>query len=211
MKLILTKHPLHMSDQIVRACKVVRPDTSPVFVSLVPVEAALPNKCVLNARKQETLGRGRCVLGWKLLTWPKVLTQFIGHAVVNREGQLVCVTPDIDGTGQILFVPDDSIRFNSSDPTARMPTRYVSVDRDPSVAQFISVIEQQDAIRCRYPPTSGKIAVTTAEAHLLEHLRAEELELIRQIALQRLADDDPCVCDSARNFGQCCKKAMLAV
>jgi len=190
MKLILTDHPARLGEEVTRACQLVCPATAPAFVPIVPAVNSRPHKCVINARAEEAGRRGYCVLA-----------QFIGHAVVCREQQMTCVTPDLHGARRILFLADDSVQFDSADPMARMPMRHVPFDRDPSVARFISVIEQQHAIRSVHPPTSGSITISRSEAQVLGQLQAEMTELIRRIALRKLGDNDRCVCNSKRPFG----------
>jgi hypothetical protein len=208
MRLVLTDHPTELDEATTAACARVC-TAAPEWVTISPSLDALPNKCILNARRVEASGRGRCITGWKVLTWPRVLVQLVGHAVIAEAGRLTCVTPDLYGSSRILFVRDDRIFFDSTDDEDRMPTRLVPFDADPAVDRFIDAQERILAIKRKFPPSRGLIRVAGQDAVALRELEARLPGLIREIALKRLGENDRCVCDSGQPFAQCCRKAMI--
>jgi len=121
----------------------------------------------------------------------------------------VCITPDSHGDEQILFVADPSLTFDASDPMARMPSQQVAVDPHPDVAAFISVQDQIRALKERFPPSSGPLLLTGADAAAFQRLERSQVRLIREISLRTLRPNDPCVCDSGRRFRKCCQREML--
>jgi hypothetical protein len=209
VKLVLTRLPERAGPEVDRACRSIGLAGSPVFVPVVPAPDALANRCIHNVRRAAERGEGDVVVGWKILAWPRILVQFIGHAVLKSGERLVCITPDSHGDEQILFVADPSLTFDASDPMARMPSQQAAVDPHPDVAAFISVHDQIRALKERFPPSSGSLLLTGADAVAFARLERSQVRLIREISLRTLRPNEPCVCDSGRRFRKCCQRDML--
>jgi hypothetical protein len=209
VKVVLTQLPAKVTPGIGRACSSIGLQGSPVFVRIEPARDADANRCIYNVRRAAERGDGEVVLGWKILAWPRVLVQFIGHAVLRNRERLLCITPDRHGDEQVLFVADPSIEFDAADPMARMPSLQVALDPHRDVAEFISVQEQIRALKETFPPSSGPLLLTGADAVALKRLEGLQVRLIREIALRTRKPNEPCVCDSGRKFRKCCQGEML--
>jgi len=79
------------------------------------------------------------VLGWDITVWDHVLLDCIGHAVVQSENELFCVSPSRHGETSLLFLPDNRLQFNFDDPTARMPSKEIPLSNKPEVQRFIDL------------------------------------------------------------------------
>ncbi len=209
MKVVLTELPARVTPGIGRACSSIGLRGSPVFVRVEPARDADANRCIYNVRRAAERGDGEVVLGWKILAWPRVLVQFIGHAVLRNRERLLCITPDRHGDEQVLFVADPSIEFDAADPMARMPSLQIALDPHRDVAEFISVQDQIRALKEKFPPSSAPLLLTGADAVALKRLEALQVRLIREIALRTRKPSEPCVCDSGRRFRKCCQGEML--
>jgi hypothetical protein len=207
---ILTSMPQKVTPEIAQACEYLSINKPPVFVPIVPDPNARANKCIFNVRAAAEEGRGAVVLGWKIFEWPGVLVQFVGHAVLRVVGDsLLCLTPDTHRDTRVLFAEDPRIRFDDSDPLARMPSRHVAVTHHTDAAEFIRAEEQIHALKSKLPPTSGAISLTHADATRLRHLESAQLMAIRDIALRTLSSTAPCICGRGRAFHACCRPGML--
>lgn len=209
MRVVLTELPARVTPGILRACRSIGLRGPPVFVPVEAARDADANRCVYNVRRAAERGDGEVVLGWKILAWPRVLAQFIGHAVLRNRERLVCITPDRHGDEQVLFVADPAIEFDASDPMARMPSLQIALDPHADVAEFISVQAQVLALKKKFPPSSGPLLLTGVDAVALKRLEASQVRLIREIALRTRKPNEPCVCDSGRKFRKCCQGEML--
>lgn len=148
------------------------------------------------------------VVGWKLFIWPRVVVQFIGHAVLRRGDNLVCVTPDTADEQRVLFVEDPSIEFDAVNPNARLPSFFHAIDQHPDVSDFIRVEQQIHAIKAKFPARSGPLLLRGADAEQLQQLQVQQVRLIRGITLRMCKPNERCVCNSGRKFRKCCHAAM---
>lgn len=208
MQVVLTEVPDAVTAEVVTACASRSLSERPDFVCIEPAADAVANRCIHNVQRAASRGEGDVVVGWKIMTWPRVLAQFIGHAVLGRDGQRVCITPDLHGETRVLFVADPSITFDSNDPSARMPSFYHPIDRHPDVAAFIRVEGELHVIKTKFPVGSGPLALHGADAELMKRLRVQQVRLIREIALRTRKPNERCLCDSGRKFKKCCHGAM---
>jgi hypothetical protein len=117
------------------------------------------------------------VLGWDVSIWEGVLLDCIGHAVVRRENELLCVTPSKYPGERLLFLPDPSLTFDFEDPNARMPVAEFALSARPEVAHLIEAIQRERAIDVRYPVSSQPLVVQGQDAIDLQRLRRLKSEL----------------------------------
>lgn len=211
MRLVLTRSPNRITDQILKAlqtCSLYRP---PSFIRITLAPGAKHNQCILNVREYCNRTGAQPLLGWKINVWPRILVQIVGHAVVRESGVLRCITPGPDDEDQILFVEDENLLFDFSDPRARMPSRMIASASHPDIKEFISNESEMIDIRCQGPRTSGLIEITGPSAERLMQLQTDQIELIRRISLRSTKLNDRCICESGRRFSRCCRNSMVAV
>ena len=73
------------------------------------------NECHANASwyaDNDPEGLSRMVSGW-WIQWPNL----VFHSVVEREGQLICVTPTPFDEGEFGFIPDDAVVWSDDGRT----------------------------------------------------------------------------------------------
>jgi hypothetical protein len=176
------------------------------FLQSRPRLTAKRNRCAFNVRELVEKEGGEIILGWKIEIWSPVLLHLVGHAVWLKDGDLTCVTPQPEA--QILFVPDETITFDFK-PTSRLPTQMLPLIRDSAVMRLIKNIEQDDAIRHRYPVSSGPLVLQGQDAADAQRLQLEKTDLIMEIALKYQDLNGRCVCTSGKKFKKCCRIQML--
>lgn len=128
-----------MSEAILAACKVLVPDGEPVYISRQPVSDGRVNKCTFNVRQYLQKNPGRMVLGWDISVWDGVLLDAIGHAIVEDNDELRCVSPSKYGESRLLFLRDERLSFDFDDSEARMPSMQIPISKSRDVARFIEL------------------------------------------------------------------------
>lgn len=211
MKISPTLTPKNISLTLRTACKKITSQSQPIFVDVKPADYSLPNKCTFNVREAVNCEGGSIEYGWLVTVWPKVLLDCIGHAIHVSDCSRKCVTPNIDKSARILFLPDSSLSFDFDDPQARMPHRMIPLIDDPSVARFILNEKKEIEIKCKYTRTSQSIVINADDTRELKRIEGEKTELFRRIFLRTKHHNEPCVCGSGRKFRKCCRSEMEAV
>ncbi|MDB4875592.1 MAG: sec-C metal-binding protein [Gemmatimonadetes bacterium] len=206
---VLTRLPSEVTLEVRQACARLGLVDEPRFVDIRPDPSAVINKCIFNVLAAVSAGRGSLVLGWKTHVWPRVLVEFVGHAVLAVDDVLMCITPDRYGETMVLFVPDARIAFDPNDSTARMPSQLVACSDHEDIAAFIRTRQEMDAIRKAYPPGAGDLLLTGAEAERFRKLERAQRRALRDISLRTLDHNAPCVCGRAKAFKKCCRPGML--
>src|SRR5258708_392594 len=208
MKLRPTHIPAKLTDSLVKACRVLVPDGKPVFVPRQPNSEAAVNKCTFNVRQYLRTNPGTMVLGWDISVWDRVLIDAIGHAVVEENGELLCVSPSKYGESRLLFLRDDRLSFDFDDSAARMPAKQIPISKSREVARFIELGAAEVSIKSKYPVTSGQLLVRGKDAIRLQEIARERSQLMLSISLGHTENSNPCVCGSGRKFRKCCKSQI---
>lgn len=208
MKFNPTNTPAKLTADILDGCRKLVPGAKPVFVQRQPAPDAQVNKCSLNVRRYLAESQGTMVLGWDISVWENVLLDCIGHAVVQIEAGLLCVSPSKYGETSLLFLPDDSLEFDFDDSMARMPSKRIALSSKPEVQQFIDVEAEELVIRSKYAVSSGQISVRGADASALQQLGLRKQKLTLTILLNTTLSRSACFCGSGRQFRKCCKSKV---
>jgi hypothetical protein len=210
MKLTLTRTPKAVAPEIFDACERLVPGSQPCFVRRRPASDATVNKCIFNVRRYLLEHPGSMVLGWDIAVWDHVLIEYIGHAIVQSGNELFCVSPSKYGDSSLLFLRDDSLRFDFDDPMARMPAKKIPLSNEPEVRRFIELEEEELSIKSKYPVTSGQIAIRGTDAIILQTMMREKEQLTLKILLATTPTGGPCFCGSNKRFGDCCRRKLLS-
>lgn len=208
-KTVLTRLPSDVTIEVRQACARFGLVDEPRFVDVRADPSAVINKCIFNVLAAVSAGRGSAVLGWKIHVWPRVLVEFVGHAVLRVDDVLMCITPDQYGESMVLFAPDPRVAFDPDDSTARMPSQLVACSDHEAIAAFIRTQQEMDAIRKAYPRRSGDLLLTGAEAERFRKLERAQRRALRDISLRTLDHNAPCVCGRGQPFKKCCRPGML--
>lgn len=104
--------PLKISDQIVAFCQEIDSTEEPSFLSFQPTEKAELHECFRNVESHIALYSGDIQYGWIIWESPNRTLNAEFHAVwVSPTGELLDITPKVDGEIRILFLPDSTITF----------------------------------------------------------------------------------------------------
>jgi SEC-C motif len=208
MKFRPSHTPSRVTQSITAACSALVPDEEPVYVPREPYSEALINKCTFNVRQYLRNNPGRMVTGWDISVWDGVLLDAIGHAVVEHNGALVCISPSKYGDSRVLFLRDDRLSFDFDDSEARMPRKQIPISKSREVARLIELEATEVAIKSKYPVGSGQIIVGGQDAITLQQIARDKSQLMLRISLSHTDNASPCVCGSGRKFRKCCRSQM---
>ncbi len=119
--------------------------SAPQFVEVVPDESAILDQCFFNV----ILSGDKPVYGWLIWELTGFWLEAVRHAVVERDGKLVDITPPVDGEARLLFVPDPDWEFDYLDPKpTRRPARHLLTD-DADVVKWAGLADEFDALKWR--------------------------------------------------------------
>lgn len=208
MKLRPTHTPTRISESILGACRILVPGGEPVYVPRQPLPEALVNKCTFNVRQYLRNHPGRIVFGWDISVWDGVLLDAIGHAIVEHNDELLCVSPSKYGASRLLFLRDERLSFDFDDSGARMPAKQIPISKSREVARLIELGATEVAIKSKYPVASGQILVRGQDAVTLQQIARDKSQLMLRISLSHTENASPCVCGSGRKFRKCCKSQI---
>jgi len=200
--------PTVISTELKQACLKVAGNEKPYLLEVNPKKEYKINKCAYNAKIEAESVGGRIIFGWAIFIWENVMFDFIGHAVVEVEGQYYCVTPSIKADTKVLFLSDDSISFDFENPNSRLPSCEIPISKRLEVKKLLETRENIRTIKIKYPVSSGHISVTVEDAKALSKLENQQRELIDKVNYFLHPVKAKCPCGSGRQFKKCCRPHM---
>lgn len=121
---------------LLRFCRSVVPDTSPVFVAVRTEKTAEQNECFENVRLHVEAQGGEAVHGWAIWEWPKVYFEAEFHCVwKSPSGDLIDITPNVPPYPWILFLPDPRRVYKDR----LIDNQRKALMRDPVLDKFYDV------------------------------------------------------------------------
>lgn len=88
-----TSSPRRISPAITTLCNEINPSESPALVEVRPQPNAIHSECFHNVMEHVEENGGRIIFGWTIWEWPRVFIEAEHHAVSEKNGELVDVTP----------------------------------------------------------------------------------------------------------------------
>ena len=174
-----TTTPIEISDAIIKFCSEIDPTQTPVFINPKPDPKASPSECFSNVRDQIKTHGGSMQLGWIIWETPDIMLEGMFHAIWSSpEGELVDVTPQMDGEPQILFLPDSAATIQNEEGDIVGMRRIPLVD-DPLVHEFIRLSDLKDAVKVR---TKGTL--TMPDLAEMGEIEMERIPLQKKLALK---------------------------
>lgn len=126
--------------KIINLCNSIAKNVEPVYLNVEKENDALPMECTKNVFRKIKKDGGFIQYGWQIWeTLPKVLIEAEFHAVwVDSNGDMHDITPKDYGISSILFLPDNSIKYNNE----QIDNKRISLVNDPLVHRFIKNNEE---------------------------------------------------------------------
>jgi hypothetical protein len=109
--MIVETTPLAVTARILEFCRGIDPTTAPIYVPVQPEPECIVDDCFFNVADEVALRGGNIQYGWIIWEFPTILLAAEFHAVLEREGRLLDITPKRDGEERILFLPDSTRKY----------------------------------------------------------------------------------------------------
>lgn len=135
--------PSRVTDKIMELCSGIVPDAVPEYVSVAAQEWSLPCECFPNVQKMVREHGGQQVNGWAIWQWANILVEAEAHSVwQSPEGELIDITPHVNGENEILFLKDDDMVYKGN----TIASIRLALTSSQLVAEFIWLMNERDRI-----------------------------------------------------------------
>lgn len=143
--------PTALTDEVLAYTKTLG-DGVGAFVDVVSFEGAVEDQCFYNTVMSGELP----VFGWLVWELTGFWLEAVRHAVVERDGVLVDITPPLDGETRTLFVRDSDWAFDylAPKPTRKAP-RFLLTD-DADVVKWAKLADEFDQFKWRHSAFKGE-------------------------------------------------------
>lgn len=139
--------PDAITHEILEFCREIDPTQEPVYIYVTPEDGQLILECLDNVERLVKERGGEIQHGWIIWEAPGYLLDAVFHAVWRSpDGDLVDVTPQMDGETRILFLPDSYMTFNGG----VVANRRKALSNSLEVQALIHEGEAMDAAREEY-------------------------------------------------------------
>lgn len=203
--MMLTKTADPKLPHVVRFCRGISSEGSPVLLPILPDEGSVPLDCFNNVRRRVARGGGRIVLGWAIWEWPGVYIEAEHHAVYQPEpaGKWIDLTPSqVPHLSTRLFLPDAAASYDFDNEGVRHDNHRKALTNDPLVQRLFESARRHSEIMNSIPGV-GEVRVTPAIARLLQAADFENIQIAMQLALKYTSRNAPCFCGSGAKFKRC--------
>jgi len=141
---------------------------------------------------------GSIQYGWLLWEWPHVYIEAEFHSVWrDADGVLHEVTSSPEGAVEILFLPDDSRRYEGK----HIDNVRLAIRDDLLVHNYIRLAELRTRVLTRGERAYQHGAVNIPAVEILPIL--EHMDIVRRMLLNNQRASDVCACGSGRKYKRC--------
>ncbi len=123
--------PKKITPEILAFCRDEIGQGLPLYIPVAPTPEAAPGQCYFNVLDEIERQGGEMQIGWLIWELPDMYLTAERHAVVDRSGRFVDLTPAVGGERRVLFVPTDE------DGIHRIPNKYRALANHPLLERFI--------------------------------------------------------------------------
>jgi len=201
-----TTSPRRISPAILSLCQEINPDAEPVVVPVKPDTGAIPSECFYNVTERIKRDGGSMVYGWTIWEWSRVFIEAEHHAVWEKDGELLDITPKQNGERKIVFLPDPSADYDFEGHRRRINIKR-SLGRFASVDKWIAAT---DAFQQAVEDNSVGRLSHFDERDMMAHQQAI-MNAMAEVVLDLAYETKPrdrCICASGKEFRKCCSKLI---
>lgn len=183
--------PIRVTDKIMELCSGIVPDAKPEYVSVEAQEWSLPSECFPNVRKMVREHGGKQVNGWAIWQWANILVEAEAHSVwQNQKGELMDITPYVNGENEILFLRDDNMVYKGN----TIASIRLALTSSKLVAEYIWLMNERDRIMSETPGRMCSIPKPLWD-------RIEEINVMLH---EDVRGNEFCPCQSGLKYKKCC-------
>jgi hypothetical protein len=197
-----TTAPQELSPAVLEFCASINTNNKPSYVAVQPDNEAQPSECFNNVASKVDRDGGSLVYGWLIWEWPRVFVEAEHHAVWEKDGVLLDITPPINGETRILFLPDPARAYDFVGQK-----RLINIKK--SLGLFASVpdwIRVADTLQRTIERHSVGNQFTMDRDHLAALGRdvQQSLGAVFVDLARNTGPNDRCFCESGKKFKKCC-------
>lgn len=123
------------------------------LIDVAPTEGAIEDQPFFNVIMA---GEGAPVFGWLVWELTGFWLEAQRHAVIERDGALIDITPPLDGESQVLFIRDSAWAFDYLAPKpTRKAVRHLLTD-DADVVKWAKLADEFDLFKFRHTHFKGE-------------------------------------------------------
>ena len=183
-------------------CHDINPKHVPVYVPVAPDAAVVRSECFNNVAAKVAIEGGTLVYGWLIWEWPRVFVEAEHHAIWEKDGTLVDITPPISGEQRILFLPDPTQTYDFASQKRRINIKR-SLGEFSSVDDWIAAADRlQQAIEDN--STCSQVTLERSYLSALGRDIQNSLAAVFVNLVRATRPNDPCFCTSGKKFKKCC-------
>lgn len=192
--------PKEINEDVLALCRLVNAEHEPRFVIVEPHQGCKENYCFENVTDVVTSKGGAVTSGWAIWKRDNMYLEAEAHAIWGTsEGNWIDVTPHTPDEKQIVFLPDENVKYNGT----RIPSHFLTLTGSRNVEQYISVIVRIREIEDNNRDANGVVKLS---GHMLNEYREKKAKVEEMNAAfkKKVGRNDPCPCGSGLKYKRCC-------
>lgn len=200
-----TSTPLTIADHVSDFCRLVVPNSEPLYLAVEPARHADVNDCYTAVAEQVRHHGGTTCYGWQIWEWPRVMIEAEFHAVWrDLSGALRDITPKVPPIKQILFLPDPNRQYEGR----QVNNIRRALQDGPEVLEFFAACNAEFEFMNRGARSDqhGQVVLTGPDAReytQIIHRKKAALEHILRRQPPPPGRNDPCPCGSGQKYKRC--------
>jgi hypothetical protein len=197
---IFTTPPL-TDHRVRRFCASLSP-AEPIYVRVSPLPGAENSYCYWNVETVVESVGGESEHGWKLTWWNGRFIEAVHHAIWNRYGSRLDVTPPFPaGRVQTLFVPGEELVGFSAGQRVNKVTGALKQTRP--ITEFLAIDRDYDRLRNELVSRYAGRPCPIEETRRLDAIGAARTRAMQTMLHSESRGNDPCPCGSGRKYKKC--------
>ncbi len=195
--------PTSINEDVLKFCKEIDSTTNPVFVDVIPDKDSKYQECFRNVEEHVKKFGGRIEYGWTIWEIPHKFIEAEFHAVINKKGKYIDITPKKDGEEKILFLKDSKRKF-----TGKLVDNIRKILLDNAETRTKVIMGKKrfeinekyyDGFEIRIPIFEIKKLETLEKKIFLFEIEKDKLE-----GKIKIGRNEPCPCGSGKKYKKCC-------
>ena len=186
-----TTTPKIVTSEIIEFGKKVYNASELEYIVVQPDVNATYNNCFPNVDGVVETKGGVCILGWSIWKWRNILIEAEAHAIwLSPEGKKIDVTPHIGEENKILFLQDNSLKYDGNIiPSIRQP-----LSESKLVSDYIKLAERREKIMIESEGNTYSLPLNLIK----------EMTLLSDRFNSKASRNDDCPCGSGLKYKRCC-------
>ncbi len=200
--------PKQIDGIIDKFCKQINYSAKPQYINVQPWEKSKINDCVNNAKEYLKINKGNSVIGWAIWLHPHCMIEAEFHIIYQSDnGQLIDITPHKNNIDKILFMEDQSIKYNNCQISNIRKNISKSKLIDSVIDNWNEIFVIQNEGENKYK--HGEIIIEGEKAERMMYLDYLNQQLLEEFFSKlKLKPNDNCICGSNIEFINCCKSKL---